>query len=264
MNKFKADGLKYTKHFTNIVGCKKCIIIYNYTLGGDAAVIGCLCIHGFTGAPSEVEPLVAYLKKRTNWEIAVPTLPGHGETLSLKGIEYKNWIEHAEQELQRLIEKCETVYVIGFSMGGLIASYLAVHYPVKKLVLLSAAALYVSPKILFRDMGEMVKDLFRGRLSENEMFIRYKRKIKATPITATLQFRRLVAAIRPILNQVTIPTLIAQGEIDGVVPPKSAQYLYQNIGTTAKKLIYLKESKHLICHSKEKEKLFTEIHHFLS
>ncbi|WP_057775722.1 alpha/beta hydrolase [Cytobacillus dafuensis] len=227
-------------------------------------MIGCLCIHGFTGAPSEVEPLVAYLKKRTNWEIAVPTLPGHGETLSLKGIEYKNWIEHAEQELQRLIEKCETVYVIGFSMGGLIASYLAVHYPVKKLVLLSAAALYVSPKILFRDMGEMVKDLFRGRLSENEMFIRYKRKIKATPITATLQFRRLVAAIRPILNQVTIPTLIAQGEIDGVVPPKSAQYLYQNIGTTAKKLIYLKESKHLICHSKEKEKLFTEIHHFLS
>ncbi|MBS4192521.1 alpha/beta fold hydrolase [Bacillus sp. FJAT-49705] len=227
-------------------------------------MIGCLCIHGFTGAPSEVEPLVAYLKKRTNWEIAVPTLPGHGETLSLKGIEYKNWIEHAEQELHRLIEKCETVYVIGFSMGGLIASYLAVHYPVKKLVLLSAAALYVSPKILFRDMGEMVKDLVRGRLSENEMFIRYKRKIKATPITATLQFRRLVAAIRPILNQVTIPTLIAQGEIDGVVPPKSAQYLYQNIGTTAKKLIYLKESKHLICHSKEKEKLFSEIHHFLS
>ncbi|WP_066301716.1 alpha/beta hydrolase [Bacillus sp. FJAT-29937] len=226
-------------------------------------MIGCLCIHGFTGAPFEVEPLVSYLKKRTNWEIAVPTLPGHGDTLSLKGIEYKNWIEHAEQELRQLIEKCETVYVIGFSMGGLIASYLAVHYPVTKLVLLSAAAYYVNPKQLLLDIGEMAKDAFRGRLTENEMFMRYKRKILATPITATLQFRRLVAAIRPILGKIEIPTLIAQGECDGVVPPKSAQYLYHRIGTSVKKLIYLKESKHLICHCDERENLFSEIYQFL-
>ncbi|KAB2328609.1 alpha/beta fold hydrolase [Cytobacillus depressus] len=226
-------------------------------------MIGCLCIHGFTGAPFEVEPLADYLRKRTNWEIAVPTLPGHGDTLSLKGIEYKNWIEHAERELQRLIAKCETVYVIGFSMGGLIASYLAVHYPVTKLVLLSAAAYYLNPKQLFLDIGDMVKDALRGRISENEMFTRYKRKIKATPFTATLQFRRLVSTVRPILNKVEIPTFIAQGECDGVVPPKSAQFLYQSIGASAKKLIYVKESRHLICHCEESENLFSEIHHFL-
>lgn len=226
-------------------------------------MIGCLCIHGFTGAPSEVEPLVKYLQKHTNWEIAVPTLPGHGDTLKLKGVEYNNWIEHAENELKRLIEKCETVFVIGFSMGGMIASYLAVHYPVTKLVLLSAAALYVNPRQLFLDICEVVKDAFRGRLSDNELYNRYKRKIKATPITATLQFRRLVAAIRPMLNQVKIPTLIAQGEIDGVVPPKSAQYLYNHIGASSKKLIFLKESKHLICHCEERENLFSEILHFL-
>lgn len=226
-------------------------------------MIGCLCIHGFTGSPFEVEPLVNYLKERTNWEIAVPTLPGHGDTLSLKGIDYNKWIEHAEQELKRLIAKCEMVYVIGFSMGGLIASYLAIHYPVTKLVLLSTAAFYINPKQLFFDIGEMVKDAFRGRLLQNEMFIRYKRKIRATPITATLQFRRLVASIRPVLHQVSIPTLIAQGESDGVVPPKSAQYLYQQIGTSAKKLIYLKDSKHLICHCDERENLFSEILQFL-
>jgi len=226
-------------------------------------MIGCLCIHGFTGAPFEVEPLVHYLRERTDWEIAVPTLPGHGERLNLKGIEYKNWIEYAEHELKKLIEKCETVYVIGFSMGGMIASYLAVHYPVRKLVLLSAAALYVSPKQLFKDISEIVKDTFRGCLLENEMFLRYKQKIKATPILATLQFRKLVSAIKPILNEVTIPTLIAQGECDGVVPPKSAQYLYEKIGTPTKRLIYLKDSKHLICHSEEREKLFSEIFFFL-
>lgn len=230
--------------------------------GGDC-MIGCLCIHGFTGSPSEVEPLASYLKKNTNWQIVVPTLPGHGDSLNLKGISFNQWIEHAEKELERLLETCETVYVIGFSMGGLIASYLAVHYPLSKLILLSAAAYYINPKQLALDIIGMVKDLYKGKLFENELYLRYSRKIKETPLAATLQFRRLVATIRPLLNRVTVPTLIAQGESDGIVPPRSAQYLYERIGTMEKRLLYVKESKHLICHCHEREKLFQEIVHFL-
>ncbi|WP_202617774.1 alpha/beta hydrolase [Bacillus dakarensis] len=227
-------------------------------------MIGCLCIHGFTGAPFEVEPLVKYLKEHTQWRIAVPTLPGHGDSLQLKGVRYQQWVKHAEQELEKLLETCEQVYVIGFSMGGIIASYLAVHYPIKKLILLSAAAYYVNPKQLALDVADMVRDSFKGRLAENELFVRYKRKIIETPIAATLQFQRLVSSVRPLLNKVNIPTLIAQGESDGVVPPKSAKYLYEHIGTPHKKLVFLKDSKHLICHCNEREKLFHEVVNFLS
>lgn len=226
-------------------------------------MIGCLCIHGFTGAPSEIDPLVQYLKKQTDWKLAVPTLPGHGEALELKGVQYKQWIEHAEQELEELLHTCEKVYVVGFSMGGMIASYLAVKFPVEKLVLLSAAAYYVNPKQLLADIGLMVKDLYRGRLLENELFLRYKRKLKETPVAATLQFRQLVNYIRPLLPQVSVPTFIAQGEIDGIVPPKTAQYLYNHIRSSSKKLCYLKNSKHLICHCEEREALFNNILCFL-
>ncbi|MDZ5474590.1 alpha/beta fold hydrolase [Bacillus sp. 31A1R] len=227
-------------------------------------MIGCLCIHGFTGSPSEVEPLVDYLKHQTNWQIVVPTLPGHGELLNLKGISYNQWIEHAENELKKLLASCEKVFVIGFSMGGLIASYLAVHYPIDKLILLSAAAYYVNPKQLALDVSGMLKDASRGKLLENELFLRYKKKIKETPLTATIQFRKLVANIRPILEKVNIPTLIAQGECDGVVPPKSAQFLYNSISTMNKRLLYFKESKHLICHCDERERLFKEVYTFLN
>jgi carboxylesterase len=226
-------------------------------------MIGCLCIHGFTGAPFEVAPLVDYLKERTDWRFSVPTLPGHGETLDLKGVHYHDWIAHAEKSLKDLMETCDTIYVIGFSMGGLIASYLATHYPVKRLVLLSAAAYYVNPKQLSMDIKEIVKDSFKGNLASNELFIRYKRKIKATPLSATLQFRTLVSKVRPLLGEISIPTFIAQGESDGIVPPKSAQYLYQRIGAQQKKLIYIKNSKHLICHSDEREQLFAEVIQFL-
>ncbi len=48
---------------------------------------GVLFIHGFTGGPFEVRPLVNFLKMKTNWQLAIPTLPGHGITLNLeKGV----------------------------------------------------------------------------------------------------------------------------------------------------------------------------------
>jgi len=226
-------------------------------------MIGCLCIHGFTGAPYEVEPLVRFLKEKTNWHIVSPTLPGHGETLRLKGIGYHDWIDHAESELKKLLETCEQVYVIGFSMGGLIASYLAVHYPVDKLVLLSAAAYYMNPKQLALDVREMLSDTFKGGLLENEMFLRYKRKIKETPLTATLQFRRLVSYVRPLLSDIHVPTFIAQGEVDGIVPPKSARFLFDKISATEKKILFFQNAKHLICHCQERNQLFEEVLVFL-
>lgn len=227
-------------------------------------MIGCLCVHGFTGGPFELEPLVAYLMERTDWKFSVPTLPGHGESLRLKGVNYKEWIEHAEEALKRLLEECEVVYVIGFSMGGIISSYLATKYPVDKLVLLSAAAYYMNPKQLALDVGEMVRDTFRRSLHKNELFLRYKRKIKETPITATIQFRTLVSKIRPIIRNVTIPTLIVQGKMDGVVPIKSAHFLYDKIQAPKKKLILFEKSKHLLCHGEETEELFEEVYKFLA
>ncbi|MCY7518237.1 alpha/beta fold hydrolase, partial [Bacillus safensis] len=114
-------------------------------------MIGCLCIHGFTGAPYEVEPLAQYLKQTADWEVQSVTLPGHGDELQLKGILYQEWIATAELELLSLYRTCDTVYLIGFSMGGMIASYLAAKYPVARLVLLSAAAKYVNPKQIMQD-----------------------------------------------------------------------------------------------------------------
>jgi carboxylesterase len=227
-------------------------------------MIGCLCLHGFTGAPYEVEPLVEYLQERTDWIFRVPTLPGHGETLALKGVTYDQWIRHAEEELEDLMQTCDVIYIIGFSMGGLIASYLASIYPIDKLILLSAAAIYINPKQLAADIKEMFKDTLQGNLVNNELFLRYKRKIKETPLSATIQFRRLVSFIRPNLSNILVPTFIAQGECDGIVPPKSAEYLYHTIGAKEKKLTYIKYSKHHICYCEEKLTLFSQVLDFLA
>ncbi|HEO8420240.1 alpha/beta hydrolase [Niallia sp. FSL W8-0635] len=223
----------------------------------------CLCIHGFTGSPMEVEPLAEYIQDHTNWECVIPTLPGHGKELRLEGIMFNEWLQHAEESLKDLLKRHEIVYVIGFSMGGLIASYLATKYPVKKLILLSAAAYYINFVQLQKDIRIICADFFRGRMKENEQFTRYMNKIKSTPLAATIQFRKLVQYVKPLLSNIHVPTLIAQGEKDGIVPLKSASYIYNTIRAENKKIIYVEESKHLICHCERRETLFQEIITFL-
>jgi carboxylesterase len=226
-------------------------------------MIGCLLIHGFTGGPYEVEPLAEYLSEKTEWEIIVPTLPGHGETLSLKGIKHAEWIEHPEEELKHLISTCDSVYVIGFSMGGLIASYLSVKYNVDKLVLLSAAAYYLNFKQLTKDIGNLIKEGLQGKILENELYNRYKYKVSNTPFLSAYEFKKVVRVARPILKNVRIPTFIAQGENDGIVPPRSAKYIYETISSEEKNLYFSSKAAHLICHSEDNHELFGEIYHFL-
>src|SRR5690625_584585 len=88
-------------------------------------LIGCLLLHGYTGGPFEVDPLKEFLEEETNWKIVVPVLEGHGEQLHLDRATYETWLKDAEDALQQLRGQCAEVYVIGFSMGGMIAAYLA-------------------------------------------------------------------------------------------------------------------------------------------
>jgi carboxylesterase len=224
---------------------------------------GCLLIHGFTGAPFEVNPLAEFLSERTDWDIVVPTLPGHGDNLQLKGIQSTQWMNCAEEELQTLMNRNDEVYIIGFSMGGLIASDLSVRYPIKKLVLLSAAIKYIHlPQILI-EVRSMIKAGITGKLLKNEWFLHYQRKINQTPLSATRQFRKVVKFTMPSIKKVTIPTFIAQGEKDGIVPPYSANLIYKQILSEEKQLYFDPNSRHLICHADANEELFNRILTFL-
>ncbi|MCF6410268.1 alpha/beta hydrolase [Pseudalkalibacillus salsuginis] len=228
-------------------------------------MIGCLCLHGFTGSPYEVEPLVTFLKANTDWLVVSPTFPGHDiGNGRMERVTYQEWIQTAEMELRALQRKCDKIYVVGFSMGGIIAGYLAASNKIDRLVLLSAAAHYVSVSRLVQDIKSMVQDLFKGNLKENGMFQRYLQKFKDTPLSMTFQFRSLIRSLRPYLKKITTPTLIIQGECDGVVPKKSAQYIYNTIRSKNKEIILLPKSKHIVCHDVEQEDVIRHVYRFLT
>ena len=226
-------------------------------------MIGCLFIHGFTGSPWEVEPLMEYIQEHTNWKIACPVLPGHEEGGSLKGVSYTEWLDAASKALDELQRHCDTIYLIGFSMGGMIASTLAVNQSIDKLVLLSPAVFYYSPRQLVIELRGLMHEMLQGKLKENALYMRYHAKIKHTPISAAMQFRKLVRKHRSHMQDISMPVFIAHGLQDGIVHYKSTQYLYDTVSSKDKTALWLDGCNHLICHCENNEWLFKQVHEFL-
>lgn len=226
-------------------------------------MIGCLLIHGYTGGPYEIGPLAEYLEEQTDWHIEMPTLPGHGKELDLKNISFEDWIKSAETTLQKLATTYDTIYVVGFSMGGMIAAYLAAKYNVTKLVLLATAGKYLDFKQIRLDIHEVIKDGVRGELESNKLFLHYKNKLGQVPLKANFEFLKLVNFTRPYLKEINAPVLIAHGQQDGVVPYKTAYYLDKEIHSEHKEIVLLDRSKHLLCLGDDKDTVNTMVYDFL-
>ncbi|WP_438313284.1 alpha/beta hydrolase [Sporosarcina sp. FA9] len=224
---------------------------------------GVLFIHGFTGAPFEVQPFVNFMKRETDWVIAVPTLPGHGITLSLGKATAESWMMEAELAMRKLQAEVDRVVVVGFSMGGLIAMYLSLRYPVAKLVLLSAAAKYISPRNLLGDMGIMLKESITKNYSPNTFYHLYNYKLTNTPPQATIEFLRIVKMVEPYYGLITAPVCIVQGAKDGIVPFSTADHLFKVLGSSEKELIRSDYGKHHICYSDDSEEWFAKVLEFI-
>ena len=225
---------------------------------------GVLMIHGFTGGPFEVAPFRQYLRSRTDWKIVVPVLAGHELDPEIREASAKSWIMSAEIELRKLLKEMDEVIVVGFSMGGLIAMYLSLRYPIKKLVLLSAAAKYISPRILVEDARIMMKFSKLRNYPPDSFYHLYNYKLTHTPIRAALEFLRVVRLIRPYHSDVKTPVCIVQGKRDGIFPAVTADLLYEQLGSQEKHLIYSERGKHHICYSDDRDIWFAKVFKFLT
>lgn len=97
-------------------------------------------LHGFTGSGANWDGPAAFLHK-AGYPVLAPDLPGHGANLPAAPDDYT--MEAAAAQLAARIER-ETggpVHLLGYSMGGRLALYFALHYPalVRSLALESAS-----------------------------------------------------------------------------------------------------------------------------
>ena len=190
---------------------------------------GVLFIHGFTGGTFEVQPLINYLRTRTDWLIAVRPCRDMASQLDLRKGSANSWMMEAELAIRKLQRKVDRVIVVGFSMGGLIAMYLSLRYRVDKLVLLSAAAKYISPRHLLKMSDVMLAESITKKYPPNTFYHLYDYKLTHTPLRATFEFLRIVKMVEPYYNQINTPVCLVQGMKDDIVPFSSAEHFTKRL-----------------------------------
>lgn len=222
---------------------------------------GILYLHGFSGGTYEIAPLQNYLAQY-DYATKAPTLTGHGEVLDLRRCKAEHWLKDAELSYRKLAKRVDEVIVVGFSMGGVLALYLAQRYPVKKLVLLSAALNYIEPKQLVKDVAIFATAGYQVKM--NPTFQRYAFKFGKVPLSAAIAFTRVVKLTAPYVKNITVPTMIVQGQLDGMVPYTTANKIYSMLASRDKRLYYSPNGKHHICFSDDCEKWFTKVAQFVN
>ncbi|ARU61472.1 hypothetical protein CBW65_10995 [Tumebacillus avium] len=227
----------------------------------------CLLLHGFTGTPFEVEPLAKELAARGHI-ISMPTLAGHGSTRhEMERVTWRDWIHSAEKELVSLLNEHpgEQIHLVGFSMGGLILAYLSLEHKerIASLTMLSSPIYTINPKQLFRTIAETIQKSMWARDRSDDV-ARYISKVKGTPLRSLVHFRRLIQEVKPKLEQLDVPLLVIQGELDDLVEPKSAAHIFDSADCSHKDLHFFSRSGHMICHDCEADEVCRRVADFIA
>lgn len=233
--------------------------------GGDGNG-GVLLIHGFTGLPVELS-LLAQALNRAGYNVLCPRLAGHGTgERDLMRTTRADWYNSVLDAFFILRGLCDTVHVVGHSMGGLLTLKLATERSVSKIVTLAAP--------IFIDDGLGLKNLPPRELCSEACVVQPRRKLNdvppavnnvydKTPLVSVHELLELIDDVKNILPRVVTPILIMHGEEDHTAQPRSARFIMDNVGATVKRLITVPDSGHLLPFAEQREFVFDATLNFL-
>jgi carboxylesterase len=225
---------------------------------------GVLLVHGFTGAPSEMRLAGEYLNN-LGYTVFAPRLPGHGTTPEeMAATGWPQWYGSVEDGYHLLTGLCAGVSAVGLSMGGLLTLKLASEYCLHRLVVLSTP-IYIANKRLpllpvYRLFTNFVTKK-RKRLPAAGQA--YSINYDVTPLSSLASLLNLIKQMDTVLPRVTVPTLVIQSRTEHTVVPESASYIYNRLGSSEKKLVWLNKSGHVVTLDNERDYVFQVMSQFL-
>lgn len=235
---------------------------------GEKAI---LLLHGLGGTPIEMSELAYYLADR-NITTLVPLLPfqgrGYGE---ISKIDRAEVYDSAKRYLNILKKDYDKVYVGGLSTGGSIALKLAEEENVSGIVSLASPIIYgfnflgdstIYILKLLRIFTPNLRRIEYG-LAKNESIKKILPSFDRLPVKTLIEGGLLKDEVKINLEKINEPILIIQSNFDNRAAPSSAKYIYDNVNSNIKKLIYLNNSGHVITMDYDKQNVFLEVFKFI-
>ncbi len=191
-----------------------------------------IAIHGFGRKKTEYFiPFKAYFEN-LGYNFVNPVLY---DQLDENDNQPEEWIKRAENCVSEHIQRGDIVTLIGFSMGGVIASSIASKMPVNKLILLAPAFNYVNINTAVEVVAKLVDRA--PTISADDVFA-------PLPDSFTNTFMTVVETLKADINQVECPILIFHGNEDKVISLSSSERIFRKIQNENRALIILHGADH--------------------
>jgi len=247
--------------------------------GGDQ---GLLMLHGLGASSLELARLAKHLNEQ-GFSVNAPDLQGY--CFGTPVAPWQSWVEQTQEHLWEMKKKYETVSVVGVSMGATLGLMLAEREPLTSLVMLSAALSYDGWAIpwyrFLLDWTQWIpfanayqyKEADPFGIKNDEIRAMVKRMMKLDHISesgaeiitlASLkEGRKFIQATLENISDVATPTLFMHAVDDESVHIRSAERVFEQIGSPSKEFIYLGDSYHMITIDNERETVHQETARFL-
>ena len=227
---------------------------------------GVLIVHGFTATLDSVNALVEPLEK-LKLDVSVPVLKGHGESSpeKLRGVTWRDWMQDAEAAFHKLSGKVDKIFVIGHSMGALIALNLAGKYQGNQLdsVVLAAPAFRLVSMLGPGRPLNFLTPMLQTFIKSWDLSIAYNdRDAKSrsvhymwAPTDAIMSFFDLISFTESRLHDIRCPMLILHNRNDQTVTQNSPDIAFKGVATHSsdKDIVWLERSEHqMFCDCEKK------------
>jgi carboxylesterase len=242
----------------------------------DGATRACLLLHGVVGSRQDFDDLGRRLAE-AGFHVRMARLPGHGTSpRDFAGQSADDLYRGALEELRALRGEYAQVDVVGFSMGGALATLLAAEEPVDRLVL--AAPYYgvtykfyyiLPPETWNAAVGWAIPYVYRGqsfskcnRPEGKGRWFAY-RSVSTRGIGALMGLGERASRPRT-LAEIECPVLLVMGTGDDAASPKRAEAAFEGIASAEKKAVWLARSNHHMFWDWDREEAKSAIVAFLS
>jgi carboxylesterase len=225
--------------------------------------VGCLLVHGYTGVPKEMRWMGETLNKQGFTVLGV-RLAGHAtDPEDMQRSNYVDWLASVEDGYRLLSGVATHIYLMGLSMGGVLSLTSAPSLPVRGVVSMSAP--YKLPDDWRLAHIDLLSKIMRYLPPEDKTpgsgwfdqeawqeHVFYPQK----PTRSVGQLNRLLAEMRATLPQVKVPVLLIHSRDDTGVWPGSMPAIYEALGSTDKRMLWIENSGHVITRDAQRETVF--------
>jgi len=230
--------------------------------------IGCLLIHGFTGAPTEMRPLGDFLAEK-GYSVLGIRLSGHGTKMAdIQRSHWQDWAGSVLDGWHLLQSSTDKIILMGLSMGGVLALYHASFLPVQGVVSMSTPyQLEPYPKLaLLPFLTRIIPHISKGKSDWHDPdAVKGHISYEKYPTRAIVQLTHLLQAMRISLPKVTVPALLMHAKGDLSVDPENMSRIYRELDTAEenKEMVWLENSGHVVTRDHEKMTVFNNVHNFV-